>query len=360
MALAFYVGQRSVLVESRSFITSAQVHQTLGSLLPTLNENFHNVTPAYRTPPDIATISWAVPNVPAPFVGSAPEPGVHANATINSSMARDTREFTERKQANEFRVFLVGGSVAYGSGAPGNEQTVGAFLERYLRERVSVRSSEVLLNVFTIANPAWASTQERILIENYLSERNPDLIVSLSGCNDVYWGHQRRNVLWFRAFYDDYYLELLRQLYLALGFPEPRDLAPAEASITPETIGYRLAKNVKLAISALAEKDVPYFFFLQPHGQVGNKPLTVRESKFIKREANSPAMQAYHAIDQALRAVRGENFYYRNISDVFDSLPKDYELFIDSVHVGDKGNQLLAERIGRELVPVIEKMIGKH
>ena len=73
--------------------------------------------------------------------------------------------------------------------------------------------ADFLLNknyeVFTMATPAWASTHERIMIENRLSDLEPDLVVSLSGNNDVHWGAKNRNVLWFRAYHDEFYFDLL-------------------------------------------------------------------------------------------------------------------------------------------------------
>ena len=181
---------------------------TLGRLLKDSPEKRSALASTYYDPGKalqmLSDISWAVPNIPTPFVGTAPTPGQHGNAHINSMQFRAGKELEMPKPANTYRIFITGGSTAYGSGAPSDDQTIAGYLEAILAVQLTP-STKLKYEIFTMTNPAWASTQERIVIENLLSELEPDMVISFSGVNDVHWGVRGRNVLWFRSYSDDFY-----------------------------------------------------------------------------------------------------------------------------------------------------------
>lgn len=79
---------------------------------------------------------WHVPQLPAPFVGSLPRPGVHLGVHINAQQLRATRDVVMPKPPRTLRVFLTGGSTAFGTGAPSDAATIGGYLERALQQRV--------------------------------------------------------------------------------------------------------------------------------------------------------------------------------------------------------------------------------
>ena len=354
VAGSFAGGQRFV-----SYIEHVENSATLAGVLrnaPLSEVQRTGVERAYedvagRALADIADdISWSVPNVPTPFVGSAPQPGEHANATINSLQMRDAREPAMPKPADVFRIFLTGGSTAFGSGAPTQDTTIGALLEQRLQQR----GDGVRYEVFTFANPAWSSTHERIAIENYLSELAPDLVVSLSGNNDVFWGHAGRNVLWQQTFADEYFWRLVSTALESSG----REPLAALAAVTPigeppvpvptATVAMRLGKNARLAAHAL--DGTPWVFFLQPTLSLTNKPLTPREQAFLDdNKFSDPAYYraGYAAISEQLRALDAGNFRFVSLVGVFDARSDD--VFIDSFHFGDKGNALIAEAMSAAL-----------
>jgi hypothetical protein len=101
--------------------------------------------------------SWAVPSIPTPFVGAAPTPGRHGTAYINAMQFRANREVAMPKPDRTYRIFLTGGSTAYGNGAPSNDTTIGGYLNAiFARQLAPVTGLQY--EVFTMANSAWAST----------------------------------------------------------------------------------------------------------------------------------------------------------------------------------------------------------
>lgn len=291
----------------------------------------------------IDDITWSVPNTPTPFVGNAPTPGVHGVAEINSMQFRSKSELIIPKPEKTFRIFITGGSTAFGSGAPANERTIGGFLSQILNSELG-SSTEMNYEVFTLANPAWATTHERIIIENRLSELEPNLVISFSGNNDVHWGLLGRDILWFRSYPDEFFLELIKKSFELNGKDEiPEVTIIEEKEIPPTIVAQRLIKNVKLSNYSLLQKEVDYIFLLQPTISTTQKKLSERETKLVGNQKYFT--NCYSKLDSALTDFNEINFSYLNLSSAFNSLDAKDEIFVDSYHFGDIGNKIIAEAI---------------
>ncbi|BEP93381.1 hypothetical protein GmRootA79_17650 [Acidovorax sp. A79] len=361
MALGYWVGLYTVAGRFDKVIQWVEQGETLAGVLavtPLKDEQRNQYARAYTSSaPDIRSISWSVPNQPTPFVGTAPSPGQHQNAHINSWQMRNREELQMPKPRGVYRIFLTGGSTAYGSGAPSQEQTIGSLLNELLNKNLP--KPGVRYEVFTFANPAWASTHERIAIENYLSELQPDLVISLSGNNDVFWADAGRNVLWFSAFSDDYFRTLANTGLKTAGRKELSDLPqtrPLPQPVPVQTVAYRLEKNVRLGAHAL--QDVNWVFFLQPTLSVTKKSLSSREKDFLSN-SKEYYLQSYQAIAASLSAIRLKNFEFVDISGVFDRYRAEDDMFLDQFHFGDKGNAVIAQAILASLAPQIEGSVRK-
>ena len=351
--LGFLLGRFSLISPIADEIGTVAEAFTLGNLLDADEKAaLSGVYLEGLSPPSsLDGISWAVPNVPTPFVGNGPMPGTHANATINSMQFRRRTELAMPKPVGTFRIMLTGGSTAFGSGAPEQDRTIGGYLEQLLAASPpggSTRHYEVV----TAANPAWASTHERILIENRLSELQPDLVISFSGNNDVHWGQAGNDVLWFRTYTDEHYFKLISKAYDLAGLGELPDVTQTStAPLPPELVAGRLLKNVALSWFALNQKGTRHLFILQPSLAVTNKKLTSREQSVLNSriEEHADHIAYFHAcyqrIDSALQGFDGDGYRFINMARVFDDLEADNELFIDSYHFGDKGNEIIAQHI---------------
>lgn len=362
VALGYWAGLYTVAGRFDKVIRWVEQGETLAGVLavtPLKDEQRNHYARAYTSSAlDIGSISWSVPNQPTPFVGTAPSPGQHQNAHINSWQMRNSEELQMPKPEGVYRIFLTGGSTAYGSGAPSQEQTIGSLLNDLLNKNLS--KPGLRYEVFTFANPAWASTQERIAIENYLSELQPDLVISLSGNNDVFWGDAGRNVLWFSAFSDDYFKTLANTGLKTAGRKELQDLPQARPLPQPvpvQTVAYRLEKNVRLGAHAL--QGVDWVFFLQPTLSVSKKSLSSREKDFLSN-SKEYYVHCYQAIAASLSGVSLKNFKFIDLSGVFDRYGAEDDMFLDQFHFGDKGNAVIAQAILDSLAPKIESSMRKN
>jgi len=86
------------------------------------------------------------------------------------------------RTASEFRILLLGGSTAWGLGASSNKATVAGALEAFL----NAANGETTFRVMNGAYPGWQSRQELVALMEYYSQFDPDLVVALTGYNDLH------------------------------------------------------------------------------------------------------------------------------------------------------------------------------
>lgn len=293
--------------------------------------------------------SWAYPNIPAPFVGTVPGPGTSYNATIDKYYLRSPQPLTMPKPADEIRVFITGGSTAFGSGAPSQDRTIGAYLQTFLSQRTDLPGK---VRVYTAANPSWASTHERIFIVNHVSRLEPDLVISFSGINDVHWGHLGRNVLWFRSYQETHFRWLVEGVYKIYGkaLPETEDVS--KGSVDPALASRLLLRNVRIAHFALHEDGVPYIFALQPSLFTTKKTLARHERRSLDKLKLPYFTDCYSRFQTNLGALSLQGFRFVDLTGIFDD--ETAPIFMDHYHFGDRGNRQLAQA----LVPAVVEMLN--
>jgi hypothetical protein len=293
--------------------------------------------------------SWCVPNILTPYVGTGPEPGKHDNAYINSRQFRSDKEIPVPKPKDVFRIIITGGSVAYGSGAPSQDSTIGGYLNRMLNSEPTSFTKKKY-EVYTLANPAWTSTHEMIIIETRLSELNPDMVISFSGSNDVHWGLSGHNILCFRSYADQYYWDLIKTIYKLSGYGPQHDMIKiASSPILPDVVASILEKNIKLASFALSLDQTRFVFILQPTLYVTSKKLSPHEREMRKTQYEKYFCQCYEKIKQKVKKLNISNLTFIDESDAFNGLSSNDCIFIDSYHYGDRGNEFIANKLFKDL-----------
>lgn len=281
--------------------------------------------------------TWVPPLDPAPFVGALPSPGTHANATIDSRGFRVDHEVGTPRPPGVVRVFLTGGSNAFGAGAPSLARTVSGYLGAALGRDVET---------ITAANAAWTSTHERILIENRLSELAPSVVIALTGTNDVYWGHRGEDVLWMETNAELAFREAIER---ARGGPAP--VRAERPPIATDVVALRLAKNARLAARALAPSAV-YVLALQPTLATTKKRLSATERDIAARIPPGERAyfeRAYAELRVAVRRLEDEGVRFVDLSGVFDALDETTEIFFDPYHWADRGNELVAGELAKHV-----------
>lgn len=312
----------------------------------------------YFGPVHLDRITRVGPDVPTPFVGYAPQPGPIASGFINAQQCRYDRDVEMPKAAKVLRIFLVGGSVAYGAGASCNASTIGGYLEQRLQQKVSSMAVDRKIEVIPFAAGAWTTTHERIAVEHRVLDWQPDLVISLTGHNDAHWAILGYNILWFRGYQDDYYYRLVQSL-LAHNFGRrlSLELQPERAALSSDSVVRRLLYNVRRTHEALSASGVGYLVALQPILACSRKKRTTRESWMMRRVDEEAFGAHYRTIREALQNYTsrsacpsdssGVYFDYVDLTSLFDDV--EGEWFIDNCHFGDRGNERVACALAEKL-----------
>ena len=293
----------------------------------------------------LRNVNWIPPYRPVPFVGHMARPVFGNDLRINVLGFRDERDSYVNKPEGTVRIFLTGGSTAWGSGASSQQDTISYKLERLLNEHVG-STTGYKYEVINTAFPAWSTTQERILIEQRLIDMHPDAVLMFSGNNDVHWSQAGRDIRWYYSYPDESYLLLLNEAFEASGHPEwgvgsPSASPPAQCA----DLGRTTAGNVGQAAALSARVGARLIFALQPNIVSTAKGLTRYEQRILQRQNKTYWDSCYQALRDELGKLEARNYNFIDLSRSFGELDDRTELFIDSYHFADLGNRLIARAL---------------
>lgn len=364
----FFLGGYRKVAPFKALIKSRNRALTLGRLMTGEKER-SAAAEAYldrdAAAGELGGYAWDIPLHPAPFLGSVPAPVKKDDLRINSQHFRASEEVVMPKPEKRFRIFITGGSTALGAGAPDQERTIGGYLERLLESRFSA-GRDLVFEVFTAACTAWASTHERIVTENLISEQQPDMVISFSGNNDVHWGWNKKNIMWFRTYAENHFRKIITAAHEAAGHAPPEDcLADLSEVPSPDTVARLLLKNVYLMTRVLADAGAVHVFVLQPTMAVTKKKLSGREEKWFENWHPVQAayfIRCYEMMGKVLSEgeIPGSEYYFFDLSGLFDGCSEKDEIFLDAYHFGDRGYDLIASEIFERIAPMVEERLEQE
>jgi len=325
----------------------------------------------------------------------------------NSQGFRHDTELTVEKPPNTVRIFLLGGSAAYGREGfytdldPGwtrvyNRDLIDAHLQKMLQEHHPERQWEVI----NAATSEFRMHQHLALIEAELLRYKPDLIIFMDGHNDMS-GIIASTTVPYDAyaqtpheleFYSAVYPRSLRSwlfinaswlrnnsaLFAALqrrvrqhrreeaigGVPDARgkpahipvleeDLSPALRQRANENLtqaGYYVQMAERLQ-KMLSYEGVEAMFSLQPELILSDKPLTPVEARFVEHTKTiyGPYVTYMYEnlrprISRDMTESSARNHYvYVDLGDTFRDVKE--KAFSDYCHLTPLANQLIAQRL---------------
>jgi lysophospholipase L1-like esterase len=276
------------------------------------------------------------------------------------------------------RIFMMGGSTIWGIGAR-DEETIPSIVAQLL-----TREYKLNVEVTNFGASGYVTTQEVIALLRELQRGNtPNLVVFYDGVNDTFCAYQNKGVAGIpqnesnrerefnllrpeqiRHLYKEallvtfkssstYYVlrSLVRKTtgrdLLSFGHngfvpPPPNQMASEVARI--------YAWNVKLVQNLGETYGFRTLFYWQPTVYTKDK-LTPYE----RQTRGDDGMKPYYT--EATTAVKTQLSNidsFHDISGVFNGDPRPY--FIDDVHVTGAGNEIIAHRMLKDVVPIIQKL----
>jgi lysophospholipase L1-like esterase len=294
-------------------------------------------------------VMWIPPYRPAPFVGHMARPFFGDDLHINMLGFRDERQSYIAKPDRTVRIFITGGSTAWGSGASSQKETISYALEQILNDRLSGVTG-YRYEVINTAFPAWTTTQEKLLVQQRLVDMYPDVILMFSGNNDIHWTRAGSDIRWYYSPLDQNYMMLLHEMYKASGHPEwtfalPFSSRPVECN----NLSRMTARNVEDAALALDRVHARLIFALQPNVASTAKRLSRYEQQ-LPEVQNKPYWDScYQALREELGQIGTPNYRLLDLSRSFGALDEGTELFVDSYHFADAGNRLIAQALAEQI-----------
>jgi lysophospholipase L1-like esterase len=322
-------------------------------------------------------------------------PGWSSRGRVHDQQGfRRTSDVQQEKPAGVYRIFLMGGSAAYGLSAPPpfpsveitNEQTIDAHLERQLQTLFPEKKIEVINAAVT----GYWTHQHLIYLHETLLDYHPDLIIFLDGINDYYHtrddhrqfgSYQYSMTLRVAGLNDPGPLDFVRPLlgwakkyshaaYVAdqaadrllhwSDVPEdpcntesipPADLNAAYLSHYEEISRRTWVRTLRSILMLLNDEGIgaitslqPELIFSQTHGtSEGDRRLYALETslrpKYYKEKKEFLKPAARHLAETTATDL-GATFV--DLTDVFDG---DAQYFIDYCHLSEAGAARLAERL---------------
>jgi hypothetical protein len=316
---------------------------------------------------------------PAPFKGkytNIDEEGLRQtwNGIVN----------TGSSETKSSRIFMFGGSAMLGAGAP-DEEAIPSLLAKMLTQEYGFN-----VKVTNFGTGGYVTTQEVIALLRELQRGNiPDLVIFYDGANDIFSTFQNRGVGGIpqnesnrEREFNLLRPEMIRRLYketLLATFTSSstylvvsslvrritgRDLLSLEwdASVVPppDQVSSEVVRVYKWNVTFVKNIGRVYgfktLFYLQPVIYGKDKPTPYEQQLVEEQKSMAPYyVGATNAVKVQLSNV--EDFH--DIGDVFSGDTKPY--FIDSVHITGAGNEIVARRMLKDVVPITQELMAtKH
>lgn len=316
------------------------------------------LTKAYGVPPGdrnalverLGRIPWMPPYRPAPFLGHLARPYSGDDLHINAFGFRDERTAYVDKPERTIRIFVTGGSVAHGLGTTSQDQTFSSVLERILNEEAA-KTGGSRYEVVNTGFPGWATTHEKILVQQCLVDLQPDVVLMFSGSNDVIWSFRGHDIRSFYTQMDQNFVMVFNEAHKTSGHPEwAIDFPQGKDPVECPKVAAVTARNVEEVAAATARVNASVLFVLQPNVISTSKRLSQHEQKVLQNHNKAYWDSCYEALRGELSRVKASNYRLLDLSRSFGSLDENTELFIDSYHFVDAGHRMIAEALAEEIL----------
>jgi lysophospholipase L1-like esterase len=313
------------------------------------------------------------------FLGYSSFENHQGNGYVSNNYGfRYKENFPPKKPKEEVRIFVTGGSAAWGVGSP-QEYLYTTRIEKKLQEYYP----NLRIRVISAGVGGYFSTHERILILNKISEFEPDVVVMFSGWNDTYAGYDGFQVLddkWdflkagpvlakynprysinkkakkrimFPKYYKDYIFKthfLLDRYFYGRKSLDKVKKSIERTQIEPQIVIKDLIKNILVVYDLSKRQDFMLIFYLQPTIDNTKKSLSPFENSILDyHEKRYVGFHSYNSLVYDLyrkelpKVADKEGFLFVDGDDAISHESKT--VFDDNVHFGDRGNRLISEHM---------------
>lgn len=318
----------------------------------------------------------------------------------NGQGFRRTEEVSATKPPDTYRIFLMGGSTAYGLGSLSpegqrkypvlnNNETIDHYVEELLQHNIPSRRFEVI----NAGIPSHSSHHHLIYLNQTILKYHPDMIIFLDGTNDYYqwekgydqfrdypyrqWSHLYLDEPSLKAWtsYTGFWMyrkshfvylagKKLRPIWWGLQNidPQPRPHLDVEEALHNLEVNAEanFIRMVERNALILRHEGIVPVFALQPDLLFAqHKVLTEFEEARVAEVINGNPVnyqefknRARPIVAEKLRQVTtGVGASFLDLTDIFGEIKDD--AFTDDCHLTPLANKTVAEHISQHIAPLL-------
>ena len=271
---------------------------------------------------------------------------------INSNGFRGP-DFNNEQNSDIIRIFVVGGSVVFGTSSTSDNHTIPGYLQQYFD-----MESNLNVEVINAGIPYADSFRELYVVENKLLEFDPDLIIVFDGWIDA--AQQRLDQQVLKPKQSNSESLKLKNLPFRSPFVIPKlfdiDLSNSNAISQPsfhdlnknKLVGTFWKENINKICEIGKENNFKTIIAIQPLTNSGNKTLTSYEEYYVENEIT---LEAYFEIVNQLNKLENCD-QTLDLTKIFDD--EYVPIFTSKGHIGDLGNEIIAKKLYETSIHLLE------
>lgn len=297
-----------------------------------------------------------------------PFEGKYINVDVNQYRKTIFENNNPIKANPDYRIFMFGGSTMWGSGVRDN-YTIPSLLGAYLSKE------GYYVEVINFGESGYVNSQEVLSLMKQLRLNNiPNLVIFYDGVNDVFSAFQqgiagipqnefnrdkefntlnskKRSLL---VFFESLKSLATIRFITDLTNPEKKlniSYTDQELDILAQKTIDLYQENMRLVYSLGEQRDFKSIFYWQPT-VFDKRNLSDYENK---REQDVDFLRDFlksvnkHVVTEK---ISHESMYYYNISDLFED--EIEPVYIDYCHVSEYGNAVIANRMTKDIISILE------
>ena len=287
------------------------------------------------------------------------EPNQHLSTiNINSEGFRGDEIIPE--QENDYKIFMIGGSTVFGAGMKNDNLTIPAQLELNLKNKFEN------IQVINAGVSSITSFEELYIIENKIYSMDPDMIIVYDGANDVHYKRiempeikkSEEESFKFKSIQKFYRTPVMIYRYIIqpmensniLNIQNDDFIRESEKtnSELSQILGNVWYDRINKFCEKSSEMNIKSIVIIQPTIYNANKPISISEEPFFYK--NPFGEETFKEIVENSKKLSNCTLV-KDYTNIFDD--SNESLFYDSVHLNDKGNSLIAQKIYDEIFPTI-------
>lgn len=298
------------------------------------------------------------------------EPNQYLNTMKLNSYGFRGDEINLIKDDNTYRIFVVGGSTVFGIGATSDRTTIPGYLQEFFNDEDLGKNIEVI----NAGAGHATSTQEKIMIKHMLIDFDPDLIIVYDGWNDANerkiskdveipenWQtvQNPRDTLKFGT-YKIYRTPFVIYNIFFKQFEADNTFGVKEKRSTDEEIlqvADQWKSNWIEVCNFGKQKNFQTVVILQPELKSGNKTLSPSESLIVYGQHQMDRLKTLNEMAKSLEEIQHFCDATFDLRTSFDNIHEP--IFIDTVHMSDLGNEIIASKLYENILPIILEDISK-